>query len=264
MRPLHVNAIGLLAPGLPDWARGRSVLRRDMAYAPSEMPPFDANLLPRAERRRTTFTIRLALQVAQEAMTASGGSPAGVYSVFACSGGDTEILDKICTALTLPERPVSPGHFHNSVHNAPAGYWAIGSGSRAPSTSLSAYDSSFAAGLVDAMSLVAVEDRAVLLVAYDVPPPHALLPFRPLCAPFGTALLLSNEASGEGATRLSLEIARQQEEDQMADPGLEALRVGNPAARSLPLLRLLAQRGAGQVVLPYFPDSQLLIRVAPR
>jgi hypothetical protein len=44
------------------------------------------------------------------------------------------------------------------------------------------------------------------------------------------------------------------------DPDLESLRINNPAARSLPLLRMLAKCRSGQVLLPYLPDSQLLIR----
>jgi hypothetical protein len=35
-----------------------------------------------------------------------------------------------------------------------------------------------------------------------------------------------------------------------ADAGLEALRRGNPAARSLPLLTRLAARSGGTIILP--------------
>src|SRR3546814_10360262 len=71
-------------------------------------------------------------------------------TVFAGSDADMAILQRISAALATPERIVSPTDFHNSVHNAAAGYWGIGTGSRAPSTTLAGYDASFALGLLEA------------------------------------------------------------------------------------------------------------------
>jgi hypothetical protein len=47
----------------------------------------------------------------------------------------------------------------------------------------------------------------------------------------------------------------------MADATLEQLRQTIPAARSLPLLHLLAQGGAGRVVLDYLDDCRLAVTV---
>ncbi|MGH8625174.1 MAG: beta-ketoacyl synthase chain length factor [Gammaproteobacteria bacterium] len=258
---VKLNGVGLFACGLPSWQQGRAVLTGESSYQHDLSPAFDVDLLPRNERRRATKTIRLALQVAQEAMqSAQISDRAELCSVFSCSGGDTETLDMICTSLALPGQAVSPNQFHNSVHNAPAGYWAIANGSRGPSTSLSAYDSSFAAGLLDAVSLVVVMEQPVLMVAYDVPPPSALFPFRPLVAPFGAALLLCPEsADGEGLV-FALAISTDRYEDQLAGE-LEILRTGNPAARCLPMLAAIARGGRAEVVLPYFPESQLIVRL---
>lgn len=49
----------------------------------------------------------------------------------------------------------------------------------------------------------------------------------------------------------------------MDDPGLEALRVGNPVARSLPLLVLLARRTEGLVVLDDFGGNALAVSISP-
>ena len=47
---------------------------------------------------------------------------------------------------------LSPTRFHNSVHNAPAGYWGIATGAHGPHRlRLCAYDASFAAGLLEAL-----------------------------------------------------------------------------------------------------------------
>ena len=45
--------------------------------------------------------------------------------------------------------------------------------------------------------------------------------------------------------------------------GLDALAFGNPAARSLPLLRVLAAKAEAPVRLALTPDSHLELRVSP-
>lgn len=258
---LYVNGLGLFAPGLHSWAASLAVLSGQVSYRPQPLPAFGPSPLPRNEARRISFTVRLALQVAWEAMTDS--LLTGPSAIFACTGGNSEALEKIFATLTLPGRSVSPNQFINSVHNAPLGYWSIAAGARAPGTSLGAYDASFAAGLLEAWSLAVVEERVVLLVAYDVPPPAALRPFRAVTQPFGMALLLSPRPAPESRWRLQVGIGRGQREDRLADAGLETLRNANPAARSLPLLKALAEEVEQTVVVPGTCGSQLLIRCRP-
>ena len=198
MNPLAVEAVGLMAPGLAGWTASQAVLAGQRPYVTEPIPGTMATLLPANERRRVTATIKLALQVAQEAMAQVALTPApspsngrggwSVPTVFASSGGDSEVLDKICTALTQPDRPVSPTYFHQSVHNTPAGYWAIATGCMGPSLSLAAYDGSFAAGLREAAALAWAEQARVLLVAYDLPLPAPMAGRRKIVAPFGVAL----------------------------------------------------------------------------
>ena len=248
MNPLAVEAVGLMAPGLAGWTTSQAVLAGQRPYVAEPMPAAMATLLPANERRRVTATIKLALQVAQEAMAQADIDAGAVRTVFASSGGDSEILDKICVALTQPDRPVSPTHFHQSVHNTPAGYWAIATGCMQPSLSLSAYDDSFAAGLREAAALAWADQTRVLLVAYDLPPPFPLVERRMIVAPFAVALLL-NPAQGYRLAPLRLESGANQPANRLDDAGLEQLRAGNPAARGLPLLCAIARRKAGRVVL---------------
>jgi hypothetical protein len=49
--------------------------------------------------------------------------------------------------------------------------------------------------------------------------------------------------------------------DRLSDPQLEALRTAVPAARSLPLLRLLARREMGRVILDYLGKRRLAVEV---
>lgn len=251
---IAIESIGVLAPGLIGWPEASGILRGAVPYRDGPLPKLVPGWLAPRERRRATSTIALALRVAEEAIGAPERAR-GMPAVFACSGGDTDVIDSICTTLLEPERPVSPGQFHNSVHNAPAGYWSIAIGDSASTVSLSAFDASFVAGLLEACGLLADGAAAVALVAYDVPPPPAIWPSRPLTAPFAVALVL-RAGTARGA-RWRLRVTRERSEDVLDDPGLERLRTGNPAARALPLLRALALGRPAEVVLPYLPGQQL-------
>lgn len=261
MTVLYLEGVGVLAPGLLGWPASIPVLQGARAYHNAPLPALAAELLPANERRRATPTIRLALQVAQEALAQAGLEARQVGSVFASSGGDSTIIDRICTVLTQPDRPVSPTHFHNSVHNTPSGYWAIATGCRLPSISLSAYDSSFGAGLLEAVGLAQVEKVPVLLVAYDYPAPFPLSEPRPLTAPFAAALVLSPVSDRRRLAALTVRLDAWEPEDRLEDAGLERLRAGNPAARALPLLQALARGATCRVTLPYSPAQRLGIDI---
>ncbi len=258
MKSVHVDAVGLAGPGLPGWQDSIAVLADESAYRAGESPPCISKLLPANERRRVSSTVRLALHVAEEAMAQSSLAIDSVCSVFATCHGDTEIINKICVALTEPERPVSPTLFHNSVHNAAAGYWAIAAHSPMPSTTVCAYHASFVAGLMEAVAQLQVEARPVLLVAYDYPAPDPLAALVGAYAPFAVAMVLSPDATPR-STRLRITTVSQQPMQGMNCGGLERLRVSNPAACGLPLLRVLATGTSGRVVLPHVNGLQLAV-----
>ncbi len=75
-------------------------------------------------------------------------------TVFSSSDGDGEVLASMLAALAQPQVVLSPTLFHNSVFNAPAGYWSIGVGALATSITVSAGAASFVAGLKEAHSQV--------------------------------------------------------------------------------------------------------------
>ena len=262
MTPVHVDAVGLAGPGMASWQDSLEVLAEESAYRTGESPRFTSRLLPANERRRVSMTARLALQVAEEAMAQSSFDIDSVCSVFATCHGDTEIVNGICVALTEPERPVSPTQFHNSVHNAAAGYWAIAAHSPMPSTTVCAYHASFVAGLMEAVAQLQVEARPVLLVAYDYPAPDPLAASVGAFAPFAVAMVLSPDATPR-STRLALATVSGQPVQGMNCGELEGLRVSNPAACGLPLLRVLATGAPGRVILPHVNGLQLAVDVEP-
>jgi hypothetical protein len=246
---LFVESVGLAAPGLASWNEARPVLAGEAPYLAAELAPSSPELLPPNERRRATATVRLAFRCAEDALRGSSLPAADLATVFASADGDMEVVNRINQTLAQPARTVSPTDFHNSVHNAAAGYWSIAVGSRQPSCSLAAADASFAAALLEAAALAAADHLNILLAMYDIKAPAPLAAKRPTPASFGVALVLTPARTVNSLAALDL-AGRVAPETRMADAALEALRAHNAAARCLPLLRLLARRESGAVVLP--------------
>ena len=114
-------------------------------------------LLPANERRRASVTARWALRGGQRGARAAAASrPRTSRSSSPPAAATATIMRPALRRRSPPAPPeMSPTRFHNSVHNAPAGYWSIFARSRAPSTTLCGYDASFAAGLLEAAAQVA-------------------------------------------------------------------------------------------------------------
>lgn len=264
-----VDGVGLLGPGLDDWRSGQAVLAGQAAAREEKTRVPAPATLPPAERRRAGVAVKAAIAVGLQALQASGTPPDGLATVFTSSGGDGVNCHEICAALASSDRLISPTRFHNSVHNAPSGYWSISTGAMATSSVLCAHDGSFGAGLLEALAQCAVERQPVLLVAYDTDYPEPLRGVRPIPDTFGLALLLSPHAGPHSLARLALDPAAaltDQTAQRLSDPALEALRRAIPAARALPLLQALAEPVAARacrVVLDYLPGQQLALEVQP-
>jgi hypothetical protein len=259
-----VEGIGMVGPGLQGWQASRAMLAGQQAYSSAPTSVAASNLLPAAERRRAGMPVKLALAAGLEAIEAAGRDAAALTTVFASSSGDCDNVHAMCESLATPERQVSPTRFHNSVHNAAAGYWSIATQCRAPSTSLCCHDASFAAGLLDAASQVAVDGNPVALIVYDHPYPAPLSAARPIGAAFGAALVLAPQASAGAIAVLDIEFEpHQAAATRMRDAGLEALRAGVPAARCMPLLAALARGPRESVILEYVAGAHLRMTVTP-
>jgi len=253
----YVTGIGLIAPGLPDWTSAAAVLRGEQDHTPAPTLLPVPELLPAAERRRASRVIKLSLGVGLAAVQQAGADASTLATVFAASGADGHNCHALCEQLAGEDRQISPTRFHNSVHNAAAGYWGIATRAMAPCQVIGAFDASFGAGLLDALAQVAVDGQPVLLIAYDSEYPEPLHAKRdtPDCG--GVALLLSPRA--EGALCALTGTATTDTAEPLSDASLEALRRSIPAMRSLPLLRRIARGEPGAVVLDYLAPMQLTV-----
>lgn len=257
---VYVRGIGLLGPGWADWCSARATLCDPTTWQPSPVALPAPSQLPPAERRRTSDIVKLSLAVAEQACRDSGIDTRTLATVFSASTGDTHNCHALCEALASAEQAVSPTRFTNSVHNAAAGYWHIATASQAPSTSLSAYDASVGAGLIEAAVQCTTEQRPVLLVTGDVPYPEPLRSVRPVSTTLGMALLLSPEPGPHDLARLVLTLGPAPA-TPLTDPALETLRLAVPTGRALPLLQALAHRATTTVVMEYLDELALSIEV---
>ena len=264
MTPLHLEGIGVCAAGLADWITARAVLRGDIPFVASAVPRPSASALPATERRRANDTARWALDAAGQAVAGlDADEVAQIPTVFASADGDGEVLAQMLRDLAAAQVALSPTTFHNSVFNAPAGYWSIAMRAPAASTTLCAAEASFAAGLLEAAAQTNATGGPVLLVAYDHVFPAASPIVTPARAAFACALRFvaapTNRASLGRIEALTL-----CEGSVTALPGpLQAAFDGNAAAAAMPLLAAMAMAREATIRLPYLDGTSVGLRWMP-
>jgi hypothetical protein len=264
MAPSYVAGVGVWSPLLPSWQACRDrLLGEAVPPGDGKLPP--ADWLPATERRRATMSTRVVLSVTKEALTYAGWKPGELPTVFASSSGSPDITNELCSALAAGDTQISPTRFHNSVHNAAAGYYSIAVACHAASTTLGAHDASASTGLLEASVLLATEATPALFVAFDVPYTGPLHVIRPIADSFGVALALSPEPAPGHIARISIERSARHDRPLSVchDAELEHVRANNPSARLLPLLGAFARREPTQIVLGTTGGGQLVIDVAP-
>jgi len=256
------DAVAFWAPTLPGWAHARAAFRGERAplEAPAKRPA--PELLAAAERRRAPDTVALALEVAAAAVRASGREAAALPSVFTSTHGDLAVSDYMCTTLASSPTLISPTKFHNSVHNAAAGYWTIATGCRETSTALSAFDASFAAGLLEAATQCSADDRAVLLVAFDVEASGALASVVASEGLLACALVLAPSAGASSIAAYEWELAHETAAPAPRSAAARSL-AGNAMSGALPLLEAIAtaERDGAVLALPLGPSLALRLTV---
>ncbi|BFI94605.1 MAG: beta-ketoacyl synthase chain length factor [Rhodanobacter sp.] len=256
---LHIEGIGLWSPRLGDFAALRSLLA---GGTPAAAAAPVAALLPANERRRAPESVRLAVEVAGQALAMGGRDPTALACVFASAYGDQSITDAICTTLARAPTELSPTRFHHSVHNAAAGYWTIATGCRAPSSAVCAGAHTFGAALLEAATQALAEQRPVLLACSDIASRGPLTEMTRCEHPFGCALLLTPAAGANALTQLRLRMADGRAAPTPAPAALASEAAGNPSAAALPLLALLAARG-GECRIGGAGARDLLATVGP-
>jgi hypothetical protein len=256
-----LHSVGVLAPGVSSLAEllalhaGTRPVISDALGLPSPA------VLPANERRRASQVVRLVLACAAQALANGRYVADELRCVFASDEGTGEVCQQMLEALVTSGQ-LSPLLFHNSVHNAPSGYFSIAYQNHLPAVSVSMGSESFAAGLLCAVSEACTSAQPVLFLVYDAPlpePMRALLPIEqatacawiiePAPESIGHHTAVRSPAQFSlGRFELSLEGAGESREPTPS--WLPAAWAANSSARAFEVLALLAD-GRGSCEFPF-------------
>jgi hypothetical protein len=191
------------------------------------------------------------------------GHEGDLACVFASAHGDAAVMDYICAVLADTPGALSPTRFHNSVHNAAAGYWTIATSDHAASNAVAALDCTFGAGLLEAAAQAAAENQPVLLVASDEPGSGPLAQVLATTRPFACALVLAAHPGQNAQACLELTLTSGAVPAEWPrQPSAKALAQTNLSGHGLTLLEALAIGDQSAKALAAAPDLTLAVRLS--
>ena len=262
VRSACIDGVALWGSLLPGWDAAREILAGRAPAPTARATRPSPELLPPNERRRAPDSVAIALHAALSACRHAQREPGSLRSVFTSMHGDLAITDYMCATLASDPKLVSPTRFHNSVHNAAAGYWSVAAGSTRPYTALSAGSLSFAAGLLESLLQSASTGEDVLFVSYDIEargPLAGVAPSRDLLA---AALVLTPRAGERSLVRIDWDLLHGADAvNSAARPANAALVAGNSNEPCLPLFEALALAVDTEVISLVSPGLALRLHV---
>lgn len=254
---VFVEAVGVLAPGLPDWEGAKPVLLREQPFRAAPLAPLAPACLPPVERRRSSPTVRLAVAAAEQALQRTSLAPQEMAMVFSSFEAAGVVTHQICEVLA-GSREVSPTLFQNSVHNAPSGYYSIAMNAKLAATSVCRGRWSFAAGLLNAAAQAFTDQAPVLYVCYDSPLPVPLCDVMPIIETTAIALVLTPAPSP--VSMAPWEVALAPGDGQAPWPDwMPATWHANASARGFTLLATLVDPAYRVATLPLSPELNLQV-----
>ncbi|NOX28266.1 MAG: beta-ketoacyl synthase chain length factor [Gammaproteobacteria bacterium] len=240
MKPLHCKLIGLGAwgPGFENWQQLSKLLSGDTSNPAIGQRTPKPDIIPANERRRSPLAVRMAVETSWQACQAANIDPKQLNCVFVSSLGDTQLSDYICSTLASEHKQLSPTKFHNSVHNAAAGYWSISTGCMKSTNSLAGFNESVSLTLLEAMSQCVVEHCSTLITFYDVPSSKILGDIYPNDEAFSASLIITPNDKKEDGLNLNAEVIETVSSwPNMQFPApLQACYEHSPTARILAIL----------------------------
>jgi hypothetical protein len=267
--PIAVDLVGIGAwgPAFNNWAELQTLfanpsLGDDLQWTTQVPKP---EIIPANERRRAPLPVRAAVEVSWQALQQSGLASSDVACVFGSGLGDTEITDYMCRVLTSAEKQLSPTKFHNSVHNAAAGYWTISSGCMKSANSIAAYQNTAGLALLEAMIQCQQHNEPVLVTLFDTAAHDAYRQIFACEQSFAAALLLVPAgAANAPIARLVMadETAASVIAPDLPHDQLDKLYRDNPAAKVLGLLQQLEAKRSGDCVFELSPRRALKLVVS--
>lgn len=206
-------------------------------------------VIPANERRRAPLPVRLAVEASSQACAHADIDPGQLACVFVSGLGDTQLTDYMCKVLAGENKALSPTKFHNSVHNAAAGYWTISTNCMQAANSVAGFDESVSLTLMEALVQAQAERRALLLTFYDAPSSPVLKELLKNEHSFAVSIIIAPSdldiaRANTAAPELSASVIEQISDwpDGSWSGDLATCYVTNPMARILPFLELLTSQ----------------------
>lgn len=206
-------------------------------------------VIPANERRRAPLPVRLAVEASSQACEMAGLNASELASVFVSGLGDTQLTDYMCKVLAGDNKSLSPTKFHNSVHNAAAGYWTISTDCMQAANSVAGFNESVSLTIMEALVQANAEQRPMLLTFYDAPSSPILKELLENEHPFAVSIIISPKGAlkiegsdlNDSAIQLSANVTEQFVEwpkMTLSDELAECYQ-HNPCAKILPVLELI-------------------------
>ena len=246
----RIAGIGAYGTGFRNWAQlsdlltGKSVVEADMDANPRP------EIIPANERRRAPLIVRLAVESSWQAAQQAQMDPASLSCVFVSGLGDTELGDYCCRELAKSSPQLSPTKFHNSVHNAPAGYWTISTGCMKAASTIAGFQRSVGLTLLEALTQCAVDKEPLLVTFVDTPVALVQRDMLINDLSFAFSMVLLPDDALENSVGLRASITPNSDESTQSQvthelpQALQVLYHKNPSAHVLILARQLALRAA--------------------
>lgn len=260
-----VLGIGAWGPGFNNWEELQArIAQSSIAEEDLNVIAPKPEIIPANERRRSPLPVKIAVEVSSQALAQSGLQSEQVACVFGSGLGDTQITDYMCRALNTELKQLSPTKFHNSVHNAAAGYWTISSHCMKSANSIAAYHHTAGMCLLEAVSQAVLHDEPVLITLFDIKAHDVYQQIFPCSFDFAAAILVapSHFESDKAIASLQIEcLAEKATLNTMPNTGLELIAEQNPAAKILPLLATLNGSGESSLSLSLSDSSALQVDI---
>ncbi len=264
----RIDGIGVWGPGFSSWHELKNCLRGSGEFDSDQATGPKPEIIPANERRRAPLPVRLAVETSWQASQQSGIAPSALSCVFSSGFGDIDITNYMCTTLNTEAKLLSPTKFHNSVHNAPAGYWTISTNCMQPASSVAGFKETTPVTLLEAMAQLVTDQEPSLLTFCDGPAKGQLISVLINDQPFAASLVLSPVTKGEelnkGDALLKVSVVQESAEWPVLETlALQSLYLNNPSARILCLLESLAhlEKGSATVSMPLSAATSLLLEI---
>lgn len=224
-------------------------------------------IIPANERRRAPLPVKLAIESSMQATLEQQIDPKTLSCVFVSGLGDTELTDYMCKVLASDNKELSPTKFHNSVHNAAAGYWTISTDTMSAANSIAGYQQSVSLALFEAMVQCQSENTPILVTFYDAPVSQVLQPLLHNQEAFAFSLVLYPESSDVPGQLITATVETIKTPDwpvlAVENDYLNLLYQSNPNARVLCFAELLNNPSLfdGCLAMPLSDETTLSIKI---